>query len=135
MATARIRGNWMLSLNTYQGKSRLISRSLGRAELNVSTATRAGISGQLRIGKRTIPVNGRVKPGSPAIITLSETASSGRSPEVGLEAILYIPPWWPNIDYSYDLILGTMVVGGRSALVKKRIRRRIIAVTGIQPFK
>ena len=135
MATARIRGKWLLSLSVHESVSPLTPRSIAQAELDVHTATRAGLSGELRIGQQAVPVKGRVKPGSPAVITLSEALGVGKSAGDGLQAILYIPPWWPNVDYSYDLISGTLVVGESSALQDKGLRRRIISVTGVQPFE
>jgi hypothetical protein len=65
-----------------------------------------------KIGYLALALKGHVKPGAPAVVTLSEVLHTIKKDADGLEAILYIPPWWPNLEYDYDLISGTLVVGG-----------------------
>ncbi|WP_157195746.1 hypothetical protein [Bradyrhizobium sp. YR681] len=107
---------------------------MGEAQLDIRKADRAGLSGEVRFGRKKIPVKGRVKPGSPAVVTLLETKADGEAVADGLEAILYIPPWWPTVDYEYDLVFGTMVVGNGSSYGKKELKSKLIAITGVQPF-
>jgi hypothetical protein len=97
-------------------------------------ANRAGLEGELRFDKASVTVRGKVKPGSPAVVTLSESENDGKAVVDGLEAILYIPPWWPNIDYSYDFITGTLVIGTGSAIAGEKFGGDLIAVLGVQPF-
>src|SRR5262245_13846723 len=121
MAAIRIRGTWRLSLSIYEGARRLKQRMLGEAELDIRSATRAGLAGEFRSSGKCALVKGRVRPGNPAIVTLAEVSADGDAVEGGLEAILYIPPWWPNVDYTYDFITGTLVVGVSSAIGDKRL--------------
>jgi hypothetical protein len=129
MAAIRIRGTWILTLGTHENKNTNKPRSLGAAQLKVLSANRAGLTGELEIAGQKMAIKGRVKPGSPAVVTFQEDGVAD-----GLQAILYIPPWWPNVDYQYDFITGTLVVGEASALSSKDLRDCLVSVTGVQPF-
>lgn len=133
MAAIRIRGTWQLTLSRYQ-KGALSLESNAESVLDVTSATRAGVEGELGLFHEKIPVRGKVKPGSPAVVTLQEISTSGEPVKDGLEAMLYIPPWWPNIDYSYDFITGTIVVGPGSMVATKNTIGSLILVSGVQPF-
>ena len=135
MATIRIRGTWELSLMIHQFAPSIKSSFAGEARLVVHSANRAGLNGELRIGSVGISIRGRVKPGSPAVVTFSEVSREGKPIDGGLEAILYIPPWWPTIDYQYDLITGTMTLGQGSSISEMSLKERLISVTGIKPFE
>lgn len=135
MAAIRIRGNWQLTLSHYAGDGKPSLQALGESVLAVHNATRAGVQGEFWISRKVIPVRGRVKPGSPAVVTLHEVADGGEEVSDGLEAILYIPPWWPNVDYSYDFIFGTLVVGPASAAATKKLEGMLVSVSGVQPFE
>ncbi|MFZ2029418.1 MAG: hypothetical protein WAU68_03840 [Vitreimonas sp.] len=108
--------------------------SLGSAVLNITTATRAAVSGELKIGQRRAALRGKIKPGNPSVLTLTEVAARGHEVSDGLHAILYLPPWWPNVDYDYDLITGTLVIGEQSALAAKKLQTKLVTVTGAQSF-
>jgi hypothetical protein len=133
MAAIRIRGTWRLTLSHYEGDA-LGLELLGQAVLEVTSATRAGVEGELILSQKRVPVHGKVKPGSPAVVTLHEVSTSGGAVKDGLEAVLYIPPWWPNIDYSYDYITGTMTIGSHSMVATKKSSGFLISVSGVQPF-
>jgi hypothetical protein len=133
VSAIRIRGTWTLALVTHDIKRRVKARSLGSAQLKVRSANRSGLDGELDLAGQTIAVKGRVKPGSPAVITLQEV-SQGEAVADGLQAIFYMPPWWPNVDYDYDLISGTLVVGEDSVIADKDLRGCLVSVTGVLPF-
>lgn len=135
MATVRIRGIWQLSVYAHRTEPTVTRRQVGTATLEVKTATRAKVTGQITFGGKQVLVEGRVVPGSPAIVTLREVGKGGQSVEGGLDAVLYIPPWWPTVDYSYDLIIGTMSVGTASALGVRKLESTLLEVSGIQPFE
>lgn len=135
MATIRIRGTWQLTFSVYEGDRELRLRTLEQAELMVRRATRAVVEAELRAFGTTIPMRGRVRPGSPAIVTLSEHSRRGTLVKDGLEAIFYIPSWWPNVDYSYDFIVGTIVMGSHTSARKRNMERKLISVAGVQPFE
>ena len=134
MAAIRLRGTWLLNLGRFDGKSHGIT-PMADATLEVTSATRAGIEGKLKVSGRNVLLRGKVKPGNPAIVTLHEVDKSGESIEDGLEAVLYIPPWWPNIDYNYDFITGTMSIGLQSAASSKHEAGTLITVSGVQSFE
>ncbi|WP_156456892.1 hypothetical protein [Bradyrhizobium sp. CCH5-F6] len=134
MASVRIRGLWRISLTAHEGAKLKVTTAIDEAELEVFTATRSSLSGEFRVGNKKVPVKGRVKPGSPAVVTISEATASGGPVADGLEAIVYIPPWWPTVDYEHDLVFGTMVIGKGSSIRDKELRSRLIAIMGVQPF-
>lgn len=135
MAAIRIRGTWKLTLTAYNSAEDLAPTQLGIAELEIRSANRAGLTGVLKIEHSSIAVGGRVKPGSPAIVTIYETSDDGGELENGTEIILYIPPWWPQIDYKYDYIMGTMVIAQSTALDCDKSRvGKLISISGILPF-
>jgi len=103
--------------------------------LVVQKANRAGLTGEMHIDGKSVAVVGKVKPGSPAVVSIAEVDADGEPVSDGIEAMLYISPWWPTVKYKYDLIMGTMVVGTGSALIRKEFEHKIILVSGIQPFE
>lgn len=135
MAVVRIRGRWTLNFSSYEGMPQPVVHALADGVLEISKATRTSLEGEIRIGGERAPVVGKLKPGSPAVVTLTEADEQGQPLDDGLEAMLYIPPWWPNIDYSYDYITGTMVIGHQSRMESKSLRSSLISVAGVQPFE
>lgn len=134
MAAIRIRGVWKLSLSTHtEGLKAMLFDDDVR--LVVQKANRAGLTGEVHIGGKSVAVVGKVKPGSPAVVSITEVNADGEPVPDGIEAMLYIPPWWPTVKYDYDLIMGTMVVGTASALIRMELEHKIILVSGIQPFE
>jgi len=99
------------------------------AGLTVSTATRAGVVGQFQMNGKKAKVTGRVKPGSPSIVTLHEDGVRD-----GVEAILYIPPFFPTIDYKYDLIVVLLRVGDDSVLKNEEDRGKPLSVVGVKSW-
>lgn len=109
--------------------------NLGSATLEIKIATRAKIAGQLTFRDQSIELEGRILPGSPAVVTLHEIGKGGKRVADGLQAILYIPPWQPTVDYSYDLIMGTMSVGQMTAFGVSNLKGTLLELAGIQPFE
>src|SRR4051812_41316435 len=131
MSTTRIAGEWQLYLSTVTAsQSGLIPEPLDPARLAVRIANRAGLEASIRFGGKDIEIRGRVKPGTPSVVTLEEVTPDGGAVEDGLEAILYVPPWRPNIDYDFDVVCGTLVVGEGSAISDKAVREKLVLVTG-----
>ena len=135
MAAVRIRGIWYLSLTVHADDVKSLPLRAGDARLVVQKANRAGISGELHMGGETVPVVGKVKPGSPAVVTVFEANADGAIVPEGVEAMLYIPPWWPTVKYQHDLITGTMIIGSSSSVKSRELAHKIILVSGIQPFE
>ncbi|CAG2366158.1 MULTISPECIES: hypothetical protein [Burkholderia] len=135
MAAVRIRGTWYLSLSVHTDDIKSTPLRVGDAQLVVQTANRTGIGGELHIGGESLAVAGKIKPGSPAVVSITEAGADGLLVQDGVEAILYIPPWWPSVKYQHDLITGTMVVGASSSLRSPRLAHKIILVSGVQPFE
>ena len=134
MAAVRIRGEWLLTLTTHEPGSEPPLKHVSDARLEVTSANRAGVSALFHLGSDQIPMQGRLKPGNPSIVTLQEFSAKGDAVEEGVEAIFYIPAWWPNVDYQYDVITGTMTSGRGSGLKKSLFPGKLIMVTGVQPF-
>lgn len=132
MAATRIKGEWILTMVVYEGES-AVPKIIGNAVLNVLTATRMEVKGELQWEGKTVPVAGRIKPGNPAILTLDEVALSD-DPIQGVSAVLYILPWMPNVEYSFDYITGMLAAGPETKLVCKDLHLQFVAVTGIQRF-
>ena len=133
MSTTRIAGRWKLYLSTIDdGEHGPHLERASDAMLDVTVANRAGIEATLSLGGAAVPVRGRVKPGTPSVVTLEECGADGAVLDDGFEAILYVPPWRPNIDYDFDIVCGTAVIGARSALGGEGARGRVLAVTGLQ---
>jgi len=135
MAAIRIRGAWYLSLTVHADDVKSFPLQAGDARLVVQKANRAGISGELHIGGETVAIVGKVRPGSPAVVTIFEADSAGTIVRDGVEAMLYIPPWWPTVKYQHDLITGTMIIGTASSVKSQELAHKIILVSGIQPFE
>ena len=133
MAVVRIRGIWRLTLARYEVAGSSL-KSLGEASLQVTSASRAGIEGELSLSRARIPVGGNVKPGAPAVVTLQELSEDGSKVPDGLEALLYIPPWLPSVDYSYDYITGIVLIGSGSAATSQNFGDSPVLVSGVQPF-
>src|SRR5262245_47659451 len=104
MSAIRIRGEWTLSL--FEQGLELTQAGLP-AILIIDHADRARVHGRIKIGRDETEVFGRVKPGSPGVAVLTETSGS-KVVSDGLEVILYIPPFWPNIDYKFDTLVGIL---------------------------
>lgn len=133
MSTTRIAGRWKLYLSTIgAGEHGPHLDRASDAELDVTVANRAGIEATLSFAGAAVPVRGRVKPGTPSVVTLEECGGDGAPLDDGFEAILYVPPWRPNIDYDVDIVCGTAVIGGGSKLGGQAVRSRVLAVTGLQ---
>ncbi|WP_432768737.1 MAG: hypothetical protein HEQ22_15450 [Sphingopyxis sp.] len=77
-------------------------------------------------------MKGSTRPGTPSVITFDECDADGNPIDDGFEAILYVPPWRPNIDYDFDILCGTAVIGEKSVLGDDSTRSRVLAVTGLQ---
>jgi len=134
MAAIRIRGSWYLSLTIHADDFKSLPLRVDDSKLVVLSASRAGISGELHIGGLVVPLIGKIKPGNPSVVSLNEADANGGLSQGGIEALLYIPPWWPNVKYDYDLLTGTMVIGSSSAAKTKELQNKIILVSGVQPF-
>lgn len=135
MGTIRIRGTWYLSLTVHADNVKAMPLRAGDARLDVQVANRAGIRGELHIGGDTVAVVGKLKPGSPAIVSVTEADANGVPVQDGVEAMLYIPPWWPTVEYQHDLIMGTMIIGTSSSVGSRELAHKIILVSGIQPIE
>lgn len=134
MAAIRIRGTWFLSLTVHADDVKSMPLRAGEAKLEVHKANRASLGGELHIGGKVVPVVGKIKPGNPSVVSLTETDENGAVSYDAIEAMLYIPPWWPTVKYEYDLITGTMVIGNASVAKSKELTQKIILVSGVQPF-
>jgi hypothetical protein len=134
MAAIRIQGTWYLSLTSNHGDGKNKFEPVADARLEVDSANRSGISGSFLIGRASVPFRGRVKPGSPSVVTLMECTAEGEQVADGLEAMLFIAPWWPGIEQEQDLLSGTLVAGKHSTIGKKLPLGRVLGVMGMQPF-
>lgn len=134
MAAIRIRGTWYLSMTIHADDVKCMPLRAGEAKLIIQKASRTGIAGELQIGDSTIPMVGKVKPGNPSVVSLNEADANGGLAPGGIEAMLYIPPWWPTVKYDYDLITGTMIIGNSSLAKAKELSQKVILVSGVQPF-
>ena len=133
MSTTRIAGEWKLYLSTITSAPGAPSLDApSDYTLHVLVANRAGVEARLFFAGKEIVVKGRVKPGTPSVVTFDECGADGNPVDDGFEAILYVPPWRPNIDYDFDILCGTAVIGENSALGDDRTRSRVLAVTGLQ---
>ena len=132
MSTIRIRGDWTL---TFAEPGLLLSgigavpSKLGK--LTVSAADRTRVRGRITIGKSSVDVSGRIKPGSPGIVVLGEDNCEDAI-EGGLEAILYIPPFWPTIDYKYDMLIGLLTISRGSRIRGTELKGRPFSVSGVK---
>ena len=133
MSTTRIAGEWKLYLSTIDSASGTPNLDTpADSTLIVLVANRAGIEARLLFGDKEIVVKGRIKPGTPSVITFDECNAEGNPVDDGFEAILYVPPWRPNIDYDFDILCGTAVIGENSVLGDDGTRSRVLSVTGLQ---
>jgi hypothetical protein len=134
MAAIRIRGTWYLSMTIRADDVKSMPLRAGEAKLVVQKANRTAISGDLHIGDAVVPMVGKVKPGNPSVVSINEADTQGVVTSGGIEAMLYIPPWWPSVKYDYDLITGTMIIGSASTAKSKELAQKVILVSGVQPF-
>lgn len=133
MSTTRIAGDWSLYINSISHTDKTLK--LGRpveAALTVLVANRAVVEAEFTLNSKTVAVKGRVRPGTPSVLTLDECDKDGTLVEDGLEMILYVPPWRPNIDYDFDILTGTMVIGQRSFVGDEAMQQRVLVLTGLQ---
>ncbi|MFZ2029420.1 MAG: hypothetical protein WAU68_03850 [Vitreimonas sp.] len=129
-----MKGTWALSLSGHQTKPSFRLSAIADATLTVASTTRTNWEGTLKIGKEKAKVRGRLRPGSPTVITLDEVNGSGEAISDGIGAILYAAPRWPNVDYTEDLVYGTLVVGGNSAFSDSSLCGRLISIAGSKPY-
>jgi hypothetical protein len=132
MAIVRIRGEWMLTL-LERGLVPIQKAAppMHAARLSVISADRSRLKGEIEIGDEAVNVAGRVKPGNPGIVTLTETRRD-EAVENGLEAILYIPPFWPMIDYKYDILVGTLTISAGSGVKNAAVHGKPFCVNGVK---
>lgn len=134
MSNLRIRGEWMITL-VEQGLVLTTAAPPPRydARLIINNAGRNKFTGQIELGGKIVEVAGRVKPGSPGIVSLTETELS--EPKVdGVEALLYVPPFWPTIDYKYDMLVGILTISPRSCLQSNELHGKPFAVAGVKSW-
>lgn len=133
MSTTRIAGEWNLYINTisHTDKSLALDTPVA-ATLTVLVANRAVVEAEFRLNDKTVMVKGRVRPGTPSVLTLEECDADGTLVDDGLETILYVPPWRPNIDYDFDILTGTMVIGKGSAVAEDNLKQRVMVLSGLQ---
>jgi len=134
MAAIRIRGTWYMSMTIHADDVKSMPLRAGEAKLVVQKANRTAIAGELHIGDEVVPMVGKVKPGNPSVVSLNEADAKGELTAGGIEAMLYIPPWWPTVKYEYDLITGTMIIGSTSIAKSKELAQKVILVSGVKPF-
>jgi hypothetical protein len=136
MSTTRLAGNWRLYFASVETAAEGLSVSAPTsADLAVEVANRAGVEARVTLAGSEIRVRGRIRPGTPSVITLDEVGSNDEPVDNGFEAILYVPPWRPNIDYDYDILCGTAVIGAASAIGGESLRDRVLTVTGLQAIE
>jgi hypothetical protein len=133
VSTTRIAGEWNLYINTisHTDKSLALDTPVA-ASLTVLVANRAVVEAEFMLNGTTVMVKGRVRPGTPSVLTLEECDSDGTLVDDGLETILYVPPWRPNIDYDFDILTGTIVIGKGSAIAEDNLKQRVMVLTGLQ---
>jgi hypothetical protein len=133
VSTTRIAGEWNIYINaiSHADKSLALDKPI-TASLIVLVANRAVVEAELTLNGKTILVKGRIRPGTPSVLTLEEFDTEGGLVDDGLETILYVPPWRPNIDYDFDILTGTMVIGRGSAVVGDDLKQRVMVITGLQ---
>ncbi|BBR20042.1 TPA: hypothetical protein I9Y23_000135 [Kluyvera ascorbata] len=134
MAAIRITGTWELSFSIHDSDIKQLPFDITMAKFVVQKANRTGVSGEMHLGKEKVNISGRLKPGVPSVVTISEIDVNGVIVNDGLEAMLYIPPWWPTVNYEYDIIVGTMIIGPLSYFKINEFNQRVILVSGIQKF-
>lgn len=133
MSTTRIAGEWKLYVTTIShGDGELALGSQIEASLTVLVANRAVVEAEFTLDGSTVLVKGRVRPGTPSVLTLEECDADGNTVSEGLETILYVPPWRPNIDYDFDILTGTIVLGANSALGSADLKDRVMMLSGLQ---
>lgn len=133
MSTTRIAGDWALFITAIKHDDKTLTLdSQVEAKLTVLIANRATVEAELTINDQTVPVKGRVRPGTPSVLTLEECDKDGTVVVEGFETILYVPPWRPNIDYDFDILTGTVVFGAKSAFESKDLKDRVMMLTGLQ---
>ncbi|QNE07149.1 hypothetical protein [Croceicoccus marinus] len=136
MSTTRLTGEWQLYFAGIEpGPEKLAPIPSFSATLAVAAANRAGIEAKLKLAGEEVLVKGRIRPGTPSVISLDECDNDGKQVDDGVEAILYVPPWRPNIDYDFDILCGTAVIGANSGLTASDNRERVLTVTGLQAFE
>lgn len=132
MAVVRIRGEWTISLIEQNlALTHGTTPADQTAHLTVSHADRSRLHGQIQIGKELAEVVGRVKAGNPGVVVLTET-KNGELLQDGLEAILYIPPFWPSIDYDFDMLVGILTIATSSMIKNKTIQGKPFALSGVK---
>ena len=68
---------------------------------------------------------GRVKPGNPGIVVnFSRMALN----------LLYIPPFWPTIDYTFDAVVGIMTISANSMVRNESLRGTPFSLTGTKAW-
>jgi hypothetical protein len=78
-------------------------------------------------------VVGRVKPGNPGIVILNECKGTELLKD-GLELLLYIPPFWPSIDYTFDAVVGIMTISAKSMIRNESLHGKPFSLTGVKAW-
>jgi hypothetical protein len=133
MSSVRIRGLWRLTI-LEQSLEKTHVFAANQAVLLVRTADRSRLSGVVEIGSEKVEVKGRVRPGNPGIVSLAETDKAGDPLPDGLEAIIYIPPFWPTIPYAFDMIVGTLLISDGSAIKSAELLNKPLSILGVKPL-
>ncbi|WP_061023170.1 hypothetical protein [Bradyrhizobium sp. CCH5-F6] len=134
MSSVRIRGKWALSLLEQRPAPIEGATPIGlTGGLNIIHADRARVHGVIRLGKEETEVAGRVKPGNPGIVVLTECKDNQLLKD-GLELLLYIPPFWPTIDYTFDAVIGIMTISANSMIRDEVLRGKPFSLTATKAW-